>query len=516
MNKTLIHCLILFVFFSACKKTSNNDGGQNNSEQGIISGLIQLPSGSSVSPGSLQVQTPIENGTVSNNSYSVNAFLNRHTTEFVVNGNQDVVMMGYHYPGQKEPNISATSSALALVMNSQSILFLSEAGKKTMAEKVLSDSKFPALVTAVETSIKANKNLLDETNTDLLQKMSDVYTSVAQRVRETQGVEAITWNKVGNALYFQNNGRAHKSVIGIYKDGSRIKKLVVEGVQYVPTSVSEVFNGYGGTSADPVQYPFSFVGDGGYEIKIRTGKPGAGDGAAENNEAFYENLGHISFNVMSTFYPLLNGSGCNKATITTNLISFFMATPEILGSRTTYAAVHDGLSLVFQNLDFAIGDCIQKGNDSYFKSIAKAFNFIDKAFSVIGNTANITFFASHWANTEPIKDTCLNLTGNALSSCLPAITTSNLDSITSVSVYCGGVLTSEGGSPIIQKGVCFSKTANPTISNTVRLPDNPTGGGGFRLRIEGLSSATTYYIRAFAKNKYGVYYGNQKTFTTLP
>jgi hypothetical protein len=354
MNKNYLFTLILFLLFS-CNKTSNEDADQVLPQEGIISGAIELPAGSSIPPGTLQVQTPIETGTVNNNSYSVTAFLNQHTTEFVVNSNQEVVMMGYHYPGQKDPNISATSSALALVMNSQSILFLSEAGKKTMVQKVLADSKFPALVSAVENSIKANKNLLDETNQDLLQKMSDVYTSASLRVREIQATEAVTWNKVGNALYFQNNGRAHKSVIGIYKDGSRIKKLVVDGVQYVPTSVSEVFNGYGGTSADPVQYPFTFVGDGGYEIKLRTGKPGAGDGTAEHSEAFYENLGLISFNVMSTFYPLLNSNGCNKATITANLISFFMTVPDILASKIPYAAVHDGLSLVFKNLFFAIG-----------------------------------------------------------------------------------------------------------------------------------------------------------------
>jgi len=516
MIKNLLTALFFLFFFSACKKSSGDGGDQNTSQEGKITGSIELPAGSSVSPTSLQVQTPIETGSVSNNTYNVTAFLNTHTTEFVVNASQDVVMMGYHYPGQKDTKISATSSALALVMNSQSILFLSAAGKKTMAEKVLSDSKFPALVSAVENSIKANKNLLDETNTDLLQKVSDVYTSTTQRVREIQGIEALTWNKVGNALYFQNNGRAHKSVVGIYKDGSRIKKLVVDGVQYVPTSVSEVFNGYGGTSADPVQYPFTFVGDGGYEIKIRTGKPGSGDGTAEHNEAFYENLGLISFNVMSTFYPLLNANGCNKATITANIISFLMTAPDILGSRSPYAAVHDGLSLVFQNLDFAIGECIKKGNDSYFKSVAKAFNFIDKAFSVIGNTANITFFSSHWANTDPKLDTCLNLKANALSSCLPEVTTAEVDSVTSVSAYGGGTVLSDGGSAVIQKGLCFSTNPNPTISNSVRLPDNPTGTGVFSIRIQGLASGTTYYLRAFAKNKYGVYYGNSRTFKTLP
>lgn len=131
-------------------------------------------------------------------------------------------------------------------------------------------------------------------------------------------------------------------------------------------------------------------------------------------------------------------------------------------------------------------------------------------------SANITFFASHWATTEPKLDTCLNLKGNALSSCLPTITTSQVDSVTSVSAYCGGSVTSEGGSSITQKGVCFSTNAEPTISNSVRLPNNPTGGGVFTVRIEGLASGTTYYLRAFAKNRYGVYYGNTRTFKTLP
>ena len=194
---------------------------QNLSDQGTIKGSLNLPSGTTFSPNTLTVQSPITNGSVNNGNYNVTAFLNTHTTEFVVNTNQDVIMMGYHYPGQTNSDISAASTALALVMNSQSIIFLSDAGKKTMAEKVLSDVKFPDLVSTVEASIKLNKNIFDETNDLLLQQVSDVFTSASRRTQQTQAADAVLINKVGSTLNFQNNSNANSAVVGIYKEIGR-------------------------------------------------------------------------------------------------------------------------------------------------------------------------------------------------------------------------------------------------------------------------------------------------------
>ncbi|MFY7879189.1 MAG: hypothetical protein ACOVP6_03910 [Lacibacter sp.] len=519
MKSALSIVFSFLILLSGCSKTNQSKETVVPPTETVIEGVItaplELPTGSSVNLATLIVQSPVANGTVTGGAYTVTSYTNQFTTDFVVNANQEVIMMGYHIPGQKDLAISATTTALALMMNSQSVLFLSDEGKRLLVAKVLADPKFLELKTVVEETIRSNRNILDETNDLLIQKLGAAQAGIAQRIQQIQGGEAVLLNKVGNTLYFQNNSNANSAVIGVYKDGSRIKKLVVDGLQFVPTSVNETFNGYQGISADPVQYPFAFEGDGVYEFKVRTGRPTSDDGSVEHNEAFYQNLAWVSYNLMCVLTPALKSTSCNKATILTNIIGFLMSAPDILGSRNAYAALHDAYSLTFQNLDFIIGDCLKKSNTNYFSSLSKAFSFIDKAFTVIGTSANITFFSKDWISTNPVWDTCMTVNGNQVSSCAPAITTSIVDSITSNSAVTGGNVTSEGGAPITMRGVCYSTNAKPTTSNSIVSPEITTGSGPFLVRFAGLSSKTTYYIRAYARNKFGTIYGNERSFKTL-
>ena len=69
------------------------------------------------------------------------------------------------------------------------------------------------------------------------------------------------------------------------------------------------------------------------------------------------------------------------------------------------------------------------------------------------------------------------------------------------------------GSPINEKGVCFSESPNPTINNKKSMaPGNPTNTGISILG--GLKTATTYYVRAYAKSGAEVFYGNELNFKT--
>lgn len=69
------------------------------------------------------------------------------------------------------------------------------------------------------------------------------------------------------------------------------------------------------------------------------------------------------------------------------------------------------------------------------------------------------------------------------------------------------------GSPINEKGVCFSDGPYPTISNKKSMaPGNPTNSG--TSIMGGLKANTTYYVRAYAKSGQEVFYGNELSFTT--
>lgn len=69
------------------------------------------------------------------------------------------------------------------------------------------------------------------------------------------------------------------------------------------------------------------------------------------------------------------------------------------------------------------------------------------------------------------------------------------------------------GSPISEKGVCFSEQSGPTINSKKSMaPGNPANTG--ISIMGGLKPATTYYVRAYAKSGSEVFYGNELNFKT--
>ena len=96
---------------------------------------------------------------------------------------------------------------------------------------------------------------------------------------------------------------------------------------------------------------------------------------------------------------------------------------------------------------------------------------------------------------------------------LPTVTTENITGITISTANSGGEVVDNGGSPIIARGVCWSTSQSPSIVNSFYSTDG-TGSGSFTSNLTGLSSGTTYYIKAYATNSSGTGYGIQKSFTS--
>ncbi len=84
--------------------------------------------------------------------------------------------------------------------------------------------------------------------------------------------------------------------------------------------------------------------------------------------------------------------------------------------------------------------------------------------------------------------------------------------VTENSATCSGNVSSEGGSAVTQRGICYSLAPNPTINNTTVT--SGSGTGSFTCELTNLTKNTKYYVKAYAKNSYGVAYGEEKSFTT--
>lgn len=96
---------------------------------------------------------------------------------------------------------------------------------------------------------------------------------------------------------------------------------------------------------------------------------------------------------------------------------------------------------------------------------------------------------------------------------LASITTTTVSSITSTKATSGGRITTDGGSAVTARGVCWSTSQNPTIALSTKTV-NGSDTGSFTSNLTGLSPNTIYYERAYATNSVGTAYGNQQTFTT--
>jgi hypothetical protein len=100
-----------------------------------------------------------------------------------------------------------------------------------------------------------------------------------------------------------------------------------------------------------------------------------------------------------------------------------------------------------------------------------------------------------------------------LSDLMPTVITASVTDITITTATGGGNITLEGGVPVTGRGVCWSTSSNPTISDNYTT--DGSGTGVFVSSLTGLSASTLYYVRAYATGDLGTAYGNEVSFTTL-
>ncbi len=88
-----------------------------------------------------------------------------------------------------------------------------------------------------------------------------------------------------------------------------------------------------------------------------------------------------------------------------------------------------------------------------------------------------------------------------------------VSSITSISALTGGVVRAGGESPVKVRGVCWSTEKNPSADLSTRTFDS-TAAISFTSHLNNLLPNTVYFVKAYAENSQGVYYGNEISFKT--
>jgi uncharacterized protein (TIGR02145 family) len=136
--------------------------------------------------------------------------------------------------------------------------------------------------------------------------------------------------------------------------------------------------------------------------------------------------------------------------------------------------------------------------------------------SINGLTTNTTYYvrayATNSAGTGYGSDISFITSSTQIQ--LPVITTADASSVTTATATSGGTVSSDGGAAVSIRGVCWSTTASPTISDIKTV--NGSGTGSFTSSLTALTAGRLYYVRAYATNSAGTAFGNQISFTTQP
>ena len=95
---------------------------------------------------------------------------------------------------------------------------------------------------------------------------------------------------------------------------------------------------------------------------------------------------------------------------------------------------------------------------------------------------------------------------------LPTVITADITEITVDSARCGGEVIDGGGGRVTERGICWSFSYNPSVTDSRVVVGE--GTGAFSITMDSLEENTIYHVRAYATNAVGTAYGLEKIFRT--
>jgi len=287
---------------------------------------------------------------------------------------------------------------------------------------------------------------------------------------------------------------------GLNRSGSKLKE---KGVSHWMTENTDATNetGFtalpGGTrSTDGNMYDFGSIG---YWWSATEG--------SNVNSSWYRYLQNSSGDLFRAFYNKNAGMSVrcvigDLAILSTSGVSSITSSNASCGGEISF---NGNLDIVSKGICWSTTTNPTINNDKTVDgSGTGAFNS-----SITGLTINNTYYVRAYAT---------NSFGTAYGSQVsfstktPTLSTSAITSITDTTAVGGGSITSIGGANVTERGVCWSISPNPTITDS--KSSNGFGTGTFISSISGLTRENTYYVKAYAINSIGTSYGTQVSFST--
>lgn len=178
-----------------------------------------------------------------------------------------------------------------------------------------------------------------------------------------------------------------------------------------------------------------------------------------------------------------------------------------------------GGNLSFADYTFVAGVCYNKtGSPTVNDNVSSGGTVGSKSYFV--NVNNIEFGVTYYVRAYAQNNSTGEVKyGNQLSIVIPSSITTNIVKNISISGFSVDVNVASNLSSNSERGICYSTSQNPTVSNN-QLIDSTFGAGNFTINYDAGSTLfmiapnTTYYLRSYVRINGDYYYGNQVSFKT--
>lgn len=492
MTNCLYRFAVLFfslVLFFSCKKedikqTSNDP--TDSTQTGLVTGKVVSYDSNTASTQNWKVNSGLTDTVVMNDSYSVEVVEGDFGFQMVSDSNDREVLLGVTYPGQLDFTINLETTITAMLMCFPDVHWLNTEGRINLIGKIKSSPLLPEVSGLLRTDLMAGKSLFDVDSSRFLffSKLSALYSQAsAQRV--AVGLSSVDIIRQGKTVLFQNPGKPFIQVIGVFRDGNKVATLELGRYKFFASNLGELVGSIT-HPAQPQEQTFQMSTDGNYEFRVRTGRPFAGISDEFSRKAFVSNGADF---VMDNISPILRLVSFNNSclegvrnTAVEGVTNLTGALSENQGGIRQFSAALYSVAKTTVDFVKTSTDCMQKekpGAKGFLGKAGKLMKWLE-VVSLVLNDGNV---AAQYFITPPAQDTCLKVTGNAVTLCKDSLRLNVIRDLSQPGYMLKATAT--GGVPpykyqFLNSGYsAFSATPSATFSNV-------TGSQLYRLVYEGI------------------------------
>ena len=183
-----------------------------------------------------------------------------------------------------------------------------------------------------------------------------------------------------------------------------------------------------------------------------------------------------------------------------------LATGVVSGSNLVFNGINQPYIPQGSNKDYlVIADVAASASGTFIPCIIS-----DRTINGIHYTSNLLNAGGSLVNIGNVAPS-----GNVLSIGLPVVIAGDVSRLEAAAATFSGEVTHDGGLPILERGFCYSTTANAVLADK-RIVEGGNDVGSYSKSITGLDANTQYFYKAYATNAAGTSLSdNEKSFFTL-